>query len=169
MNVPFRFIDWPPWLNRGLFTGMKATRDRIPNQPALRAKVVLPVCLFLGVMLLLGACSRGTSTIVSGGLTGVYTLVTVNGNPVPATISHDGIPLQIRSGSFTINAGGTCSSKMVFVPPSGAETVREVSATYTAEGMKLVMKWKGAGTTAGTVAGNTFTMNNEGMVLVYEK
>jgi hypothetical protein len=31
------------------------------------------------------------------------------------------------------------------------------------------MQWEGAGTTVGTVEGNDFTMNNEGMVFVYRK
>ena len=31
------------------------------------------------------------------------------------------------------------------------------------------MTWAGAGTTVGTVEGNTFTMTNEGMVLVYRR
>jgi hypothetical protein len=88
---------------------------------------------------------------------------------VPTTISHEGTALQIRSGTFTINADGTCSSKMVFVPPSGAEATREVSATYTREGAKLNMQWKDAGQTTGTIEGNTFSMDNEGMVLAYRK
>jgi hypothetical protein len=31
------------------------------------------------------------------------------------------------------------------------------------------MRWQGAGMTIGSVAGDTFTMNNEGMVLAYRK
>ena len=31
------------------------------------------------------------------------------------------------------------------------------------------MKWQGAGMTIGTVEGDTFTMDNEGMVFVYKK
>jgi len=31
------------------------------------------------------------------------------------------------------------------------------------------MNWQGAGTTIGTVEGDTFTMNNEGMVFAYRK
>ncbi len=31
------------------------------------------------------------------------------------------------------------------------------------------MRWQSGGTTIGTVEGNKFTMNNEGMVLVYQK
>ena len=86
----------------------------------------------------------------------------------PVDVLHD-ISLQVRSGAFTINADGTCSSKMVFVPPSGAEATREVGATYTKDSSKLTMKLKGAGTTTGTIQGNTFTMENEGMLLVYKK
>jgi len=100
---------------------------------------------------------------------GVYALVSVNGKQLPASLDHEGATLQVRSGAFTIIADGTCSSKMVFVPPSGAEATREVSATYTKDGSKLTMKWKGAGTTTGTIQGNTFTMENEGMLLVYKK
>ena len=37
--------------------------------------------------------------------------------------------------------------------PSGQEATREVSATYTKEGTKLTMQWKGAGTTTGRCEG----------------
>jgi len=100
---------------------------------------------------------------------GVYSLVTVDGKKVPATVSHEGNTLQIRSGSFTISADGKCTSKLTFVPPSGAESTMEVKATSTREGAKLKMQWTGAGMTTGTVEGNTFTMENEGMVFVYKK
>jgi hypothetical protein len=96
-------------------------------------------------------------------------LVSVNSNKVPASVSHDGTALQVRSGSFSIKADGTCSTKTVFVPPSGQEATRDVSATYTKEGSKLTMQWQGAGMTTGTIEGNTFTMDNEGMVFVYKK
>jgi len=75
------------------------------------------------------------------------------------------IPLKL----CIVVAAGTCSTKTVFVPPSGTEVAREVSATYTKDGPRLTMQWKGAGTTVGTIQGNTFTMDNEGMVLVYRK
>jgi hypothetical protein len=46
---------------------------------------------------------------------------------------------------------------------------REVKATYTRQGSKLTMQWEGAGMTTGTVEGDMFTMNNEGMVFSYRK
>ena len=102
-------------------------------------------------------------------LAGTYTLVSVDGNKVPCNVQHEGTTLTIKSGGFTISADGTCSSKMVFSVVPGSDASREVKATYTRQGAKLTMKWEGAGTTVGTVERDTFTMNNEGMSLVYKK
>ena len=100
---------------------------------------------------------------------GSYALVSVNGNKVPCALQHDGHALTIKSGSFIIQADGTCSSLMAFSLPSGGDASREVKATYTRQGSTLTMQWERAGQTLGTVEGDRFTMNNEGMVLVYRK
>jgi hypothetical protein len=102
-------------------------------------------------------------------VSGVYTLVTVNGKKLPAKISHEGADLEVRAGTFTITADGKCTSKVTFVPPSGQEARVDTTATYHREGPTLTMQWQGAGGTTGTVEGNTFTMENEGMVFVYRK
>ena len=133
------------------------------------AKPALHLCFLLTAGLLLSGCNPEAKVAEGGDPTGVYALVSVNGSQVPASVSHDGTAIQVRSGTFIIKADGTCSTKTVFVPPSGAETAREVSATYAKEGSKLTMQWQGAGTTTGTLEGNTFTMNNEGMIFVYKK
>ena len=101
--------------------------------------------------------------------TGVYALVSVNGKELPCTLSHEGATPTIRSGVFTINADGTCSSKIVFSMPSGGDSTREVKASYTRQGSTLTMKWEGAGMTTGTVTNNTFTMDNEGMIFAYRR
>ena len=146
---------------------MKTVQDRLSIQAI--SKHALRLCFLLTAGLLLSACKPEAKVAEGGDFAGVYALVSVNGNPVPASVSHEGATLQVRSGTFTIKADATCSTKTVFVPPSGSEATREVSATYTQEGSKLTMRWKGAGTTTGTIQGNTFTMNNEGMVFVYRK
>jgi hypothetical protein len=111
------------------------------------------------------ACTRQEAPDISG----VYALVSVDGKTMPATLSHQGVSLQVRSGTFTINADGTCASKTVFAPSSGPEVEREVAATYTKDGSTLTMQWEGAGSTSGTLDGDTFTMDNEGIVFVYKK
>jgi hypothetical protein len=131
--------------------------------------IIQNICFLLIAGLLFSACTKHESAQKETDFTGVYVLVSVNGNPVPANITHESAVLQVRSGTFTINADGTCSTRTVIIPPSGTESAREVSATYTKEGPKLIMQWAGAGQTIGTIQGGTFTMDNEGMLLVYKK
>ena len=144
-------------------------RDQVHIAVKATNKHPLQLCLLLTAGLLLSACKPEAKVTKDVDPTGDYALVSVNGSSVPGSISHDGTALQVRSGTFTIKADGTCSTKTVFVPPSGTSATREVSATYTKEGSKLTMQWKGAGTTTGTIVGKTFKMNNEGMVFVYRK
>ena len=127
-------------------------------------------CFVLAALgLFVSACQKQQPTAVAADPAGIYNLVSVDGKPVPASVSHGGAVLQVRSGAFTIADDGSCSSRILFVAPSGAESTREVSATYTKEGSQLRMQWKGAGQTVGTVDGQTFSMNNEGMMFVYKK
>jgi hypothetical protein len=100
---------------------------------------------------------------------GIYTLASVDGKQVPCALTHEGATVTIKSGVFTINGDGTCSSKIIFSMPSQGDVSREVKATYMRQGTKLTMKWEGAGTTMGNVESNTFTMDNEGMVFAYQK
>ena len=146
---------------------MKSTKDHLSVKAL--CKRALHLCLLLTAGLLLSACKPEAKVDEGADLSGVYALISVNGKPVPTSVSHDGATLQVRSGTFTFNADGTCSTKTVFFPPAGSEVARESNATYTREGSKLTMQWKDAGTTTGTIEGATFTMNNEGMVFVYRK
>ncbi len=114
-------------------------------------------------------CHAQAATADPADSRGVYRLISVDGKPVPASVSHDGVTLEVRTGTFTINADGTCDSRIIMIPPSGIEVVREVSATYVQEGQKLTMRWQGAGKTTGTIKDNTFIMNNKGMIFVYQK
>ena len=124
--------------------------------------------IFLSALLVAGC--QGVATKTDGNdITGIYYLVKVDGSSVPATVSHDGVPMQIISGTFIISADGTCFSRMRFVPPQGEETVREVKATFRVEDTKIIMQWENAGVTEGAVTGDTFIMDNHGMVFEYKK
>ncbi len=102
-------------------------------------------------------------------IVGTYTLVSINGSPLPYVVTHEPPGVTVTSGAFTINADGTCVSRIAFTMPSGQATSREVGATWTREGSKLTMAWQGAGTTTGTVEGGTFTMENEGQLFAYRR
>jgi len=114
-------------------------------------------------------CQQSAKVDTGTNPAGTYTLVSVDGNQVPCAVNHEGHALNVKSGTFIINPEGTCSSKVAFSVPGGGENSREVKATYTREGQKLTMHWEGAGMNTGTVNGDTFTMNNEGMIFAYRK
>ncbi len=135
-----------------------------PARPLLQC-CLLPLCVFL----VCAGCKQDAKVTADINPVGTYALISVDGKNVPCAIEHDGHAVNIKSGSFIINADGTCNSRMVFSPPSGGDATREVKASYTRQGSELTMRWEGAGMTTGTVKGDTFTMNNEGMVLAYRK
>ena len=123
----------------------------------------------LFIVIVWSGCKPDAKVAADTNPAGAYTLVSVDGNKVPCTLEHQGAKLMIKSGTFIIYVDGTCSSKVVFSPPTGGDSSREVKATYTRQGSTLTMKWEGAGVTTGTVDGDTFTMNNEGMIFAYRK
>ncbi len=101
-------------------------------------------------------------------IAGRYQLDSVNGLVVPATIAHGG-NIRVLKGEFIIRSDGTMQSITTFKPPSGGKITRKVNAAATRDGNQLFMQWQGAGSTAGTLQGQTFTHDNAGMILVYSR
>ena len=131
------------------------------------ASRILALSLLALLLLALAGCKSATTTKIDPA--GVYTLISVNGQPVPCNLTHEGVAMMVQSGSFIINADGTCRSLSVFAVPPHPDVRREVNATYTQAGAELTMRWQRAGITTGQVKGNEFTMDNEGMIFVYRK
>jgi len=142
---------------------VQAQLERLPlvRLLAIAGILLIALCAMLG-------CSPKPPAGAEINPAGTYNLVSVDGKTLPCAVAHAGSPL-VKSGSFVINADGTCSSRIVLSTPSGGETTREVQASYVRQGEFLTMKWIGAGTTRGRVAGDTFTLNNEGIVFTYRK
>ncbi len=156
---------------------MKPQQSNLNSEQGRAARHSLQLCLlplFLAMVLpgckqearVAGDTKSVAATAAEINPVGTYTLVTVDGNKVPCTVQHEGHTMTVTSGSFIINADGTCSSRISL---AGHDSPIEVKAAYTREGPKLTMQWQGAGMTLGTVERDTFTMNNEGMVLAYHK
>lgn len=134
-----------------------------------KLNIALVCCFVAALGLLMPACQKDSPTAIDAQYVGVYPLISVDGKAVPANLAHDGVTMQILSGAFTINSDGTCRSKMTVVPQGGAAVTTDVSGTFTYHGSTLTISWNGAGVTYGNLDGDTFTMNNAGMVLVYKK
>lgn len=131
------------------------------------SKSVMVGLLIVGLCLPAARAVSGTTQTADH--TGTYTLVTIDGNKIPYAPPHKGggAP-QVVSGAITLNGDGTFTSAMSYNLPTGVAS-RQFSGTYTRNGSRFSLQWKGAGTTTATLEGNTFTMDNEGLLFAYEK
>jgi hypothetical protein len=147
----------------------KPRRASSPKSDNQTCRIAALGLLALLLSLALTGCKHSPRPSANVNPAGVYSLINVDGQSLPCRIKHDGADLTIKSGSFTITTNGQCQSVMTFSPPNHADIRHEVSATYTQNGAELTMHWERAGVTKGRINGNQFTMNNEGMVLTYQK
>jgi hypothetical protein len=149
---------------------MKKNQNDLNIERRLATRHLLQLCLLpLVTVLLWAGCKQDAKVAADTNPVGTYALVSVDGNKLPYALKHEGATPTIKSGTFAINSDGTCSSKVVFSMPPGGDSSREVKASYTRQGSKLTMQWEGAGSTIGTVEGDTLTMDNEGMIFAYHK
>ncbi|MBU6402602.1 MAG: hypothetical protein KGS61_19965 [Verrucomicrobia bacterium] len=145
-------------------------KTKQPESAGRRRQIAHPSVLLgllpMFLVMVLAGCKQDARVAADANPVGTYALVSVDGNKVPCNVQHEGHALGVKSGSFIINANGSCTSKMVL---AGRDSAIEVKATYTRQGSQLTMQWEGAGMTVGTVEGDTFTMTNEGMIFAYRK
>ena len=133
--------------------------------PRLLALGLLAVLLLLA----LAGCKNAAANTAAVHPVGVYMLVSIDGKNVPCKLTHEGTAMVVKSGSLTFSADGSCRSLSIFSVPRHPDIHRVVSADCTQNGTEVVMRWHGAGSTAGRIFGETFTMSNEGMIFSYRK
>jgi hypothetical protein len=118
--------------------------------------------------LCLPAARAASDTTQASDHQGTYTLATIDGNKLPYAPHHQGRAPEVLAGTIALSADGTFTSAMSYNLPTGAVT-QKFSGTYTRDGSRFSLQWKGAGTTTATLEGGTFTMDNEGMLFAYRK
>ncbi len=123
------------------------------------------ILLILVIPLTLAACRQETLDP-----TGTYNMVSIDGNELPYAPAHQGqTGPEIVSGSLALNADGTFTMTMDFQIPGGTRQSSNFEGTYTIEGSEFRLKWEGAGITTGTLEGNKFSFNNEGMIFTFQR
>jgi hypothetical protein len=128
------------------------------------------LCLTLGALaLLLPGCRPGGGAVQGSDAAETFTLATINGHELPFTPPHEGGAPEVRGGAITLKPDGSFTSSMTYGGPGGKQGSRDFSGTYTREGSKFKLRWKGAGLTTAILEGNTFTMDNEGVKFAYRK
>ncbi len=129
---------------------------------------IFSICIVLITACSKGVVSESASSSDLADIAGSYRLISVNGNRIPARVAQAG-DIHAHAGEFIIRADASIRSATTFSPPTGGKITRVTNATLSRQGNKLTMRWKGAGTTTGVIADQTFTMDNHGMILVYQR
>lgn len=124
------------------------------------------------VLALATAC--GDTSGPDTGHTGTYTLRSVDGDPLPATLYEDGTDyVRVVGGSLTLDADGTFSTQSTINYRMQGETGTETGTlfgTYTRSGSSIVMTDSDGDVFTATYDGNDqLTMSEDGVVVVYRK
>lgn len=107
-------------------------------------------------------------------VTGPYTLRTINGSPLPYTISGSGtVKTEIMHDVITLYQGGTYArTRDSRTTVNGQMTNESTSETgsYGLVGTSVTLRGNGAGqSTLATINGNTMTIVEAGMTAVFTK
>lgn len=121
----------------------------------------------------LGLSACGDSTGSDNSITGNYTLRTVNGVAVPATLFQQGADkLEVTGGNINLNRDNTFSGSLsVRITQSGtvATDSEPLSGTYTRNNNALVLTFSGGDQETATISGRDLTIAGEGLVLVFRR
>ena len=127
------------------------------------------------VILVIGLCISGCSEDANPtetktlDYTGIYNLITIDGNNLPYTPSHEGNTLQVQSSTFILNTDAAFEMTMTYKRQSGEIFNQDFSGTYTLNNYTFTFHWQGAGKNTAALEGDSFTMNNEGLLFLYRK
>jgi hypothetical protein len=141
----------------------------------MRARLRITTALVLAATL--AACGGGdkdsTGPTGNAAVVGTYTLRTANGQPLPTTVTAEGLTVTVKSGSVALNADGSCSHRLEVSTVIGGTPINDTTTyfcTYPVNGNNVVATDTDDGAvTAGTVSGTTLTVAEEGISLVYQR
>ena len=131
---------------------------------------------FVVALMIAAVCGCGKETTkpntgpTTGAEGGTYTLLSLNGSALPASISEGSTQVEVTSGTLTLGAGRTVRMSTTFrTGPGAAPVTNEVSGTYSMRGNTLTFSYTNGGGNTGTLNGNTLQMLNEGVVWLFQR
>jgi hypothetical protein len=104
---------------------------------------------------------------------GTYTLQSVNGKAIPATLAEGGANVEVVSGSIVLGASSTVTVVTSFRVPPGTGTPQSstTSGTYRLQGDTLTFTFTNGGGSVGALKGSTIqaAMTEPTDVWIYKK
>ena len=125
----------------------------------------------LAVAVACGSDSTTQPTMAS--VAGTWSLQTVNGSPLPFTLTQTGTDkLELLSDVVTAEPNGTYTETVQFRTTVSGQTTTNSdtdSGTFTLNGTAVVLSSARTGSTTGALSGNTLTLSDQGYVWVFTK
>ena len=130
--------------------------------------------VLLGLFALLAVACLNEGLTGSGTVTGVYTLRSVNGSPLPYTLSGSGAnQTELVRDAITLFQGGTYArERELRITANGQVTIEATTqgGSYELLGKSVSMRAAGVGTPVlATIDGNTMTIVEAGVTSVFSK
>ena len=130
--------------------------------------------LCLALLLPLAACGDDGPTDPTQSAVGTYTLVQVNGSPVPALLGQfEEGRIDVLSGTLTLrnDKSYTETVNVRFTPTTGVVQTIPVTenGTFTVTGSTVQFKTSDGETYSGTLSGKFLEYNVDGLTARYEK
>lgn len=138
----------------------------------MRNVLIMPLIF---VAMLLASCgdSTGPGNTGAAGVTGTYTLQTVNGSQLPYTVVQVGEnKFEATAGRVTLNGDRTFSASITFRETENGittTTTESDSGTYTQNGTALNFTYADGTTDTAALNGNTLTIAAQGIALVFRR
>ena len=132
---------------------------------------MLTTAFTIATVLLAGCDSDDTTGPSQNSVSGTWNLTTVNGSALPFTLQSTP-KIEVLSDQLVVSANGTFteSTQLRFTNGTVVSTQTITDAgTYSLNGTAATFIYNDGTTGAGTVSGNTLTVAEPGLSLVYQK
>jgi hypothetical protein len=128
----------------------------------------------LALALTIVACSNDSTTEpTNASVAGTWTLQTINGAPLPFTVSSLGTTkIEAVSAVFVVSANGTwtgSSQTRTTVSGQASTSTTPDAGTYTLSGSTIALRSNDGTVETGTISGNTLVAVESGFTFVFTK
>ena len=132
---------------------------------------MLTTAFTIATVLLAGCDSDDTTGPSQNSVSGTWNLTTVNGSALPFTLQSTP-KIEVLSDQLVVSANGTFTESTQLRFTNGTIVTTQTIAdagTYSLSGTAATFIYNDGTTGAGTVSGNTLTVAEPGLSLVYQK
>jgi hypothetical protein len=126
--------------------------------------------MFLALVLAAACSSSNAPSAPTASETGSYTLRSLDGHALPASVVEGSTTTDVLSGNLTLANGGVFEMSVVYrVAGQSTSVTNDLAGHYARQGNSLSFSYSNGGANSGTVSADTLRMTNEGIVWLFTR